>query len=202
MPKLVFISDHFAGRVYDLVLEKTTIGRSDGNTLVIHDKEISHVHCEILVYGGEVIVRDLGSANGTFVDEVRLNSQAQIKSGHIVRFGPVRARLELDTLTGPDATTEMTAIHEMGRILRDQRREASQPKPSGVPVTIDPDNADTPAEHTTLLGKSSPPLPRAREAGQPKAPPETPAPNSTVIIVVTGLLVAAAVAAWWIWGRK
>lgn len=76
MPKLVFISDHFAGRVYEPVLEKTTIGRGEGNTLVINinDSEIPHIHCQILVYGGEVIVRDLGSANGTFVDEVRLHS--------------------------------------------------------------------------------------------------------------------------------
>ena len=97
------------------MLEKTTIGRGEGNTLVINlnDSEIPHVHGGILFYGGEVIVRDLVSANGTFVDEIRLHFQAPIKSRHAVHFGPVRARLELDTLTGTDASTEMIAVHEM-----------------------------------------------------------------------------------------
>ncbi len=65
------------------MLEKTTIGRGESNMLVINlnDSEIPHVHCRILVYGGEVIVRDLVSANGTFVDEIRLHSEAPIKSG-------------------------------------------------------------------------------------------------------------------------
>lgn len=200
MPKLVFISDHFAGRVYELVLEKTTIGRGEGNTLVIHDREISHVHCEILVYGGEVIVRDLGSANGTYVDDVRITSQAQIKNGHLLRIGPVRARLELDSLTGTDPTSEMTAVHEMGKIQREQRREANKPKASGAPVTIDPEGASALPEHTTFTSKSAPPLRRAPEPSQRRPVPEKSALTGTLIIATVGLIVAVAI--WLIWGRK
>ena len=89
MPKLIFIDKNFSGQVYELVLEKTTVGRSDQNTLVIHDNSLSAAHCEILVNGPEVIVRDLNSRNGTFVDGSRLNKQSGVRSGQTVRFGSV-----------------------------------------------------------------------------------------------------------------
>ena len=61
MAKLVFTDKNFAGRVYELLLEKTTVGRGDHNTLVIHDNSLSSSHCEILMHGSEIIVRDLDS---------------------------------------------------------------------------------------------------------------------------------------------
>src|SRR5437899_11606033 len=96
MAKLVFIDQNFSGRAYELILEKTSVGRGDQNTLVIRDSSLSATHCEILMYGSEIIVRDLDSRNGTFVDGIRLNKQSQVKSGQVVRFGSVEARLELD----------------------------------------------------------------------------------------------------------
>jgi len=38
MAKLIFNGQGFHGQVYELMLEKTTIGRGDQNTLVIRDK--------------------------------------------------------------------------------------------------------------------------------------------------------------------
>ncbi len=137
MPKLIFIGEHFAGRVYELTLEKTTVGRGDGNILAIHEPSVSLAHCEILVHGPEVIVRDLGSSNGTFVNRVRLeHRQAQLKSGQVVRFGSVEARLELDPADDEYGASEITAVHEHARLLRDQRREQSHPKAADPTMTL------------------------------------------------------------------
>ena len=87
MPKLIFTGEQFAGRVYELAVEKTTVGRGDHNTLVLRDNSVSQTHCEIIVNGPEVIIHDLNSANGTFVAGTRLNSQSQVLSGQLVRFG-------------------------------------------------------------------------------------------------------------------
>src|SRR5437667_3049041 len=89
MAKLIFIDKNFPGRTYELVLEKTTVGRGDHNTLVIRDPSLSATHCEILMNGDEIIVRDLDSSNGTFVNGTRLRSQSQAKSGQTIRFGSV-----------------------------------------------------------------------------------------------------------------
>ena len=94
MPKLHFTNGEFDGTVYGLTLEKTSVGRSHTNTVVICDRFVSAKHCDILVNGSEVIVRDLGSRNGTFVNGRRLqNQQCGVKSGHIIAFGSVQARL-------------------------------------------------------------------------------------------------------------
>src|SRR5690349_2901947 len=96
MAKLIFIDRDFAGHAYNLVVEKTRVGRGDDNTLVLRHETVSAHHCEILANDPEVIVRDLGSRNGTFVDGVRFTGQRQVKSGQIIRFGRVEARLELE----------------------------------------------------------------------------------------------------------
>jgi hypothetical protein len=81
MAKLIFINPEHAAQVYELTLEKTTVGRAAGNTLVIPDGSLSAQHCEIHVNGPEVIVRDLGSRNGTFVNGAKLtNQRSQLKT--------------------------------------------------------------------------------------------------------------------------
>ena len=46
----------------------TTIGRADGNVLVLHDDMVSGRHAELVVSRDGALLRDLGSANGTFVN--------------------------------------------------------------------------------------------------------------------------------------
>ena len=124
MARLVFIGENLKGRVHELVVDQTTVGRDEPNTLVIRDDSISTRHCEILVYGTEVIVRDLGSTNGTFVDGRRLHDQqCQVKGGQIVQFGSVPARLEIEEPSSTGGDTEVTAIYGLSRFMHDQQQE-------------------------------------------------------------------------------
>src|SRR5829696_9197383 len=111
MPKLIFSGEHFAGRVYQLTLEKTTVGRGEHNTLALNHPSVSLTHCEILLHGPEVIVRDLGPANGTYVNGKRLNrQQCQMKSGQVIQFGLVQARLDLELPNSENTDYEETAV--------------------------------------------------------------------------------------------
>lgn len=132
MAKLTFTDPKFAGKTYKLFLEKTTVGRSDANVLVIRDDSVSARHCEILAYGTEVIVRDLGSSNGTFVNGTRLsNSQSVVKSGQTVRIGSIEARVEIDPSDRLDHHTDVTAVFTHARAVRDQRRARNNPVDPG-----------------------------------------------------------------------
>ena len=203
MPKLVFIGEHFAGRVYELMVEKTTVGRADHNTLTIHDNSVSSHHCEILVNGPEVIVHDLGSANGTFVDDVRVNKQCQVKSGHILRFGSVEARLELEPETSTDHATDLTAHYAQEQFERDQRRKLSKPKPATISATIDAHPESLSGEHTVMMTKpSSPPETPNPPAPQPSGRPRKELLNKTVIVIVVAAVVGLVVLFWLLWGRK
>lgn len=120
--KLVFVDPSFGGQVYQFSLEKTTVGRSDQNTLVIRHPSVSSVQCEILVHDPEVIVRDLGSKNGTVVNGRKLrNQQSALKHGQMIRFGSVEARLELESDPCAD-TTANTAAHEHLRWVREEAK--------------------------------------------------------------------------------
>jgi len=157
-PKLIFKSEPFAGRVCELTLDRITLGRGEHNMLAIHHPSVSLAHCEILVYGSEVIVRDLQSSNGTFVQGVRLNPQAQVKHGQTVRFGDVTARLELAPPDLEQTTSDETAIHEHAHILRDRKREQITPKAADDSITL---RANSPSDvalgdQTVMLTRSKP----------------------------------------------
>lgn len=67
----------------------TTIGRSPDNALVIDDSFTSSSHAEILREDENWLVRDLGSTNGTFVNDRRIHGQTWIQSGDAIAFGNV-----------------------------------------------------------------------------------------------------------------
>ncbi len=93
MPKLVVLSEGLAGLSHELNVNWTTIGRAEGNTFQIVEPSISGRHCEILLRGHEIIVRDLKSTNGTFLKGERI-TEAILKPGQVLRLGSVDVRLE------------------------------------------------------------------------------------------------------------
>ncbi len=94
MAKLVVLSEGLTGQSYELKVDKTTIGRVEDNTFQIAQSSVSSHHCEILLKGTEVVVRDLNSTNGTFINNKQVNGEAVLKSGEILRLGQVEIRLE------------------------------------------------------------------------------------------------------------
>src|ERR1041385_7201377 len=67
MAKLVAVTQELAGLSHELNGGWTTIGRADGNAFKIPAASVSNCHCEVRQQGGELLVRDLCSTNGTFV---------------------------------------------------------------------------------------------------------------------------------------
>lgn len=104
MAKLVILSQGMTGRSHELKVDKTTIGRVDDNTFPIAEASISSHHCEVLVKGGDVVVRDLNSTNGTFINGEKI-TEAVLKPGQTLRLGQVELRLETDTPAGAPAAT-------------------------------------------------------------------------------------------------
>ena len=67
-----------------------TLGRSAATQLQIAGPGISRLHAEICVTGSSATLRDLGSANGSFVGDLRLTDQPQLlKDGDLLRLGSV-----------------------------------------------------------------------------------------------------------------
>jgi pSer/pThr/pTyr-binding forkhead associated (FHA) protein len=100
MPKLVVLSEGLTGRSYELTVDKTTIGRVEDNAFQIAEQSISSHHCEVLLKGGEVVVKDLNSTNGTYINGEKV-AEKTLKPGQILRLGQVEIRLEGDGTPTP-----------------------------------------------------------------------------------------------------
>ena len=68
MPRLVLLSEGLTGRNYELKAEKTTVGRVSDNAFEIPEASVSSHHAELTLRGNDVLVKDLGSTNGTFIN--------------------------------------------------------------------------------------------------------------------------------------
>src|SRR5262249_31578758 len=95
MAKLVLLSAGMTGRTHELKVDKTTIGRVEDNTCEIAEPSVSSHHCEILLRGSDVVVRDLNSTNGTFINGEKV-SETVIKPGQVLRLGQIEMRLETE----------------------------------------------------------------------------------------------------------
>ena len=69
------------------------VGQSPACTLQVSDPEVSRRHLEFSVDGGKLCVRDLGSTNGTFVDDVEV-TEARLRGGEHVRLGATAMLVE------------------------------------------------------------------------------------------------------------
>jgi pSer/pThr/pTyr-binding forkhead associated (FHA) protein len=68
MAKLVILTEGLTGRAHELNVDRTTIGRVEDNMFQIAEASVSSHHCEVHLRGTEILIRDLNSTNGTFIN--------------------------------------------------------------------------------------------------------------------------------------
>jgi hypothetical protein len=94
-PRLVVESGHGLTVGQELVLEGgLSIGRAEANDLSVNDDFMSHMHARILRRGPFFYVEDLGSTNGTFINEQRITETAQLRVRDEIRLGETILRYE------------------------------------------------------------------------------------------------------------
>ena len=99
MMKLVLAGLTHAG-TFELGPGFNTLGRNPTNDFRVHDVTVSSFHCEIVVSEESILVRDLGSTNGTYIDGQPVQ-ETRIEPGQILRLGSVELRLESQQVSEP-----------------------------------------------------------------------------------------------------
>lgn len=109
MARLVVITPSLAGSVHELGEKWVTIGRADGNAFQLVEQSISNRHCEVCLRDGNLLVRDLLSTNGTFLNGKKI-TEGTAKPGDKIRLGDVEMRYESSapgTLSGAPFNSKM-----------------------------------------------------------------------------------------------
>ena len=103
------------GTRFDLV-GTTSVGRAPDNTLVLNDNEVSRRHALIQAQDdGEFWLVDLGSANGSYVNDRRISQPVELRSGDVIQisgvkmsFGTARVKADESSSEGSMASTMMS----------------------------------------------------------------------------------------------
>ena len=87
MPEATPYLTSITGEEFKITQSVTSIGRGTEADIQIDDTSVSRLHCSI-VLGSEVLIRDLGSTNGTVVDGGRAN-ESVLHDGSIIKIGNI-----------------------------------------------------------------------------------------------------------------
>ena len=70
-----------------------TVGRASSNDFSLPSRNVSKFHADIIVAVDAVLVRDLGSTNGTFVNGTRITAPTPVGDGDLLQFADMEFRL-------------------------------------------------------------------------------------------------------------
>jgi pSer/pThr/pTyr-binding forkhead associated (FHA) protein len=199
-PKLIISHGDAPPQTVELQHEYTHLGRADDNELPISEPSISSRHCVFVLSGSDVIVRDLNSSNGTYVNgepvsEAILRPGDNVQVGVIdIKFVPGVRRPKLQ----PAATVPVTA----------KTRPAPAPAPEEPGTTLKLPVAYRRRTDTPIIDDSS--KDKAFVTGSsaisydqlaPDAPKEKKSPGLIVVLVVLIVLVIAAAVTYFVFLR-
>jgi hypothetical protein len=96
-PVLELVSGPHKGRTYVIDKERTLIGRSDQCDVILEAAFASQYHATIVAHGAELLVEDLGSTNGTFVNGQRVTGRVQLAHGALIQIGSSILQVHMQT---------------------------------------------------------------------------------------------------------
>ena len=76
--------------LFPLERQRTTLGRGERSDIQLPDPSVSELHAVIESYGTWFALRDMGSSNGTFVNNDRLTGERRLRAGDELRLGATR----------------------------------------------------------------------------------------------------------------
>lgn len=105
--------------------EEITIGRIEENEIVIKNLAVSRHHAKIYNKDGKVVMKDLGSANGTFVNGIRVEA-AELTTGDVILIGKHVLKLHGEEAVRPKEQCVFQGVGSTDMVDSGTRKQISQ----------------------------------------------------------------------------
>src|SRR5512143_1958698 len=96
MYKLIIQDDEGKTTVVPLIRDEITIGRKEGNTIRLTERNVSRRHARIVKANGAVVVEDLDSYNGVKVNGTRIQGRIAVGESDRIQIGDYLLELKLE----------------------------------------------------------------------------------------------------------
>jgi pSer/pThr/pTyr-binding forkhead associated (FHA) protein/tetratricopeptide (TPR) repeat protein len=174
MHKLTIEDDEGKTVVVPLIRDEITVGRQEGNSIRLTERNISRRHARFFRQGGNLFVEDLGSYTGIKVSGARITAPTLLKDGDLVVIGDYKLTVRTDR---PVATKLYGGVVPFGPGTSAQA-STDAPRPltlvPGINPVIAARNAPAPVATAPL------PMPGSSAGGAASAVPlQSPAPGAT-----------------------
>jgi len=110
------------GREHSLTGDAITIGRAVENDIVITSKRVSREHARVRREGWRVMLEDMNSTNGTFLNDERVLSPAALHDGDRITIGDVTFVFHDPDITFRDTSFPELAVNVTAGVVRVDRR--------------------------------------------------------------------------------
>ena len=133
--------------VHEFEGDSLTIGRSSESDLTVPDRFLSREHARLFREGERLLVEDLDSHNGTFLNDERVDAPAEIRPGDVIKLSEVALTLLDEAVSGTEDDSTATMFRRADEILE---RGSATAAPSSLP---EEQNFVTYAERLRLLNE-------------------------------------------------
>jgi pSer/pThr/pTyr-binding forkhead associated (FHA) protein len=133
----VIVGPGLAHTTYPIPARGLTMGRSDTRDIVIPDPASSRHHCSIFLQQGQHVLRDMGSANGVFVNGARVE-ECVLRTGDVITIGNTELRYVFEDVTrqsigqGAPAGPRPASVLERSPGITFSGTRTTQTAPSGA----------------------------------------------------------------------
>lgn len=152
MAKLIIQTGKLAGKQLAVPMKEVLIGRDEGCYIRMGSADISRKHCSLRSTADGILVEDLGSSNGTYINDIRIDGPTILKGGDKLRVGPAIFEVDgpkpllpkldddiVDWLNDGDSKTglasdEDTAIHKLP--MKSELAKTTIPPPPHKPKRV------------------------------------------------------------------
>ncbi len=128
------LSGRHAGMLFRVGAGESSLGRTSRSLVSFDEKAVSQRHAQVVHAGGRTVIVDLGSTNGTFVNNRRIDAPVELHAGDVVRIGKTSLGFLTDASDAQQHTRALAT--SSGGLVRFSPAQAVSPYTSAASRSI------------------------------------------------------------------